>query len=178
MIYITAEVNVTTYGIGIFSRECIVENNTITGCPRRMSALYTTTFDVTNSAAIRIGSDDCRIVNNSIIDNYGYGIWVTGKRNIIYGNTIIGNSLGNSLSDGEDNQWDNGIDTGNYWEDWSGTGVYNIPGEEGCVDRFPMGESNSIAPVITTVLLLIGGASVTIIALATIRKWRVRNQPA
>ena len=82
-------VNINNHGIAILSPGCRVENNTITTCGRQMGACYeTTTIAIVDFAAIRIYSDDCRIVNNFVINNFEYGIWISGKRNTIYRNTI------------------------------------------------------------------------------------------
>ncbi|MHA1927873.1 MAG: NosD domain-containing protein [Candidatus Thorarchaeota archaeon] len=172
---------ITNSANGIFlhySNRSIIANNTIADNVQQMSACYTTVTFVIDAIAIKIKSDDCQILNNTVINNSGYGIWVTGKRNIIYGNTISGNSLGNGYSDGEDNQWDNGIDTGNYWGDWSGAGVYNVPGDEGCVDRFPNGITSSLIPLTAAILMLSAGCSLIIIGLVIVRivKFKVQNK--
>ena len=126
--------------------------------------------------AIEIYSDDCQITNNTVINNVGYGISVTGKRNAIYGNTIAGNSLGNGRSNGEDNQWDNGIDSGNYWGDWTGVGVYNVPGAEGCVDRFPNGTTSSLVSLTPAIIMLSAGFSLIIIGLVIVRIVKFKTQ--
>ena len=79
------------------------------------------------------------IIGNNVTDNFGTGINI-GPRvtNItIHSNVIVSNALGNANDDGMYNQWDNGIDTGNGWSDYSGIGFYEIPGNAGSVDRFP-----------------------------------------
>jgi hypothetical protein len=45
--------------------------------------------------------------------------------------------LGNAIDSGSDNTWDNGIDTGNWWSDYDGTGEYAIGGNAHSVDRYP-----------------------------------------
>lgn len=81
-------------------------------------------------------SDYCTLVNNTVILNNRQGIDLRGNYNLLYGNRIGWNEYGNALDDGYGNQWDNGIDLGNYWSDYYGIGEYEIP--EGSVDRFPM----------------------------------------
>ncbi len=169
--------HVKNYGISILSPDCTVENNVITGGLTPIGACYsTTTITIVDFKGISIYSDDCHIVNNTVINNNGYGIWVTGKGNTIYGNAIAGNSLGNGYSNGEDNQWDDGIDTGNYWGDWSGVGVYNVPGDEGCVDRFPNGTTSSLISLTTAILMLSAGCSLIIIGLVIVRIVKVKTQ--
>ena len=173
--------NINNHGISISSAKCRVENNTISGCGIQMAACYTTTtVSIADLAAIRIYSDDCYVVNNIVINNINFGIRITGKRNIIYGNTIAGNALGNGYSNGEDNQWDNGIDTGNNWGDWNLIGVYFVSGEEGCIDRYPNGYVNNSTVIgisFSTVLILssIVGC-VTIVILVIIKSNRNKIQ--
>lgn len=159
--------NAAGTGIKISASECRIENNTVRFCTGSISACYSSTTPIIRDyGAIEIYSDDCIILNNSIIDNSDYGIWVTGDRNVIYQNTMIRNSLGNGLSSGQDNQWDNGIDTGNFWDDWLGFGVYNVPGTEMAIDRFPSGSLNLTEN--PGLLFLIGGFSGALIVLAII----------
>ncbi len=158
------------------SNRSIITNNMVADSAQQMSACYTTVTIVIDAKAINIISDDCQIVNNTVIDNSGYGIWITGNRNIIYGNTIAGNTLGNGYSDGEYNQWDNGVDTGNYWGDWGGAGVYNVPGNEGCVDRFPNGTTSSLISITAATIMLSAGFSLIIIGLVLVRIVKIKTQ--
>jgi parallel beta-helix repeat protein len=80
---------------------------------------------------------------NSIIGNHLYGIEFDyeyhqnyNHDNLIFGNSLGGNVLGNALDNGEDNRWDDGF-IGNAWQDWTGVGVYNVPGLAGSVDNHP-----------------------------------------
>ena len=99
----------------------------------------------------------------------------------MYLNFLARNEEGNAVSSGNYNQWDNGVDTGNYWDDWNGVGVYNIPGLEGCVDRFPMGQGNSTTGVgldpITILLLTISIGSIVTISLSTIWIIKFKRKP-
>jgi parallel beta-helix repeat protein len=77
------------------------------------------------------------IYNNTIRWNdYGLYITVTDDNQWIYNNTFALNSVYNGYDDGADD-WDDRVDGGNYWDDYGGTGVYNIPGGSS-VDHFPM----------------------------------------
>jgi parallel beta-helix repeat protein len=77
------------------------------------------------------------IYNNSIMWNsYGLYITTTNDDQWIYNNTFALNTLHNGYDDGADD-WDDRVDGGNYWNDYGGTGVYNIPGGSS-VDHFPM----------------------------------------
>jgi hypothetical protein len=45
----------------------------------------------------------------------------------------------NAQDDGMENTWDDGVSIGNFWGDYSGTGLYWIAGQAQSVDRFPNG---------------------------------------
>ncbi len=106
---------------------------------------------------------NCTIVNNAIYNNSGHGISIRGYDNTIYGNAIGWNEEGNAIDSGSDNTWDNGIDTGNWWSDYNGTGEYTIDGNAHSVDRYP-----NVLPNGTPSFPLdpIGGFSVEFLALA------------
>ncbi|MFX1561076.1 MAG: NosD domain-containing protein, partial [Promethearchaeota archaeon] len=82
-------------------------------------------------------SHNSTIFQNSILYN-GYGI----DFSYCFNNTIFGNDIGfsdyyNARDYAGSNTWDNGIDTGNAWSDYSGTGTYLIDGTSNSVDRYP-----------------------------------------
>ncbi len=169
-------IDVSMHGIKIDSPYCNVENNTVSGCatPR-----VDTHWGITSHfAGIIIQSDHCLVKNNNVTNNYGYGIWINsyGSNNILYLNRLSENTEGNGRSDGEGNQWDNGIDTGNYWGDWTSVGVYSIPGSEECVDRFPNGTIPSLISLTTGIIMLSVGASLIIIGLAIVRIVKCKTQ--
>lgn len=177
--------NVGDHGIQITSSECQIINNTITGSATPdFNAHWGIT---TNYAGIRISGNECLVVNNSVINNHGYGIWITGARNTIYQNMLVANALGNGLSSGSDNQWDNGIDTGNYWDDWTGIGSYNVSGNEGCIDRYPIGgqanetttttnRTSWFSSPVTLILISISAVSIIVIIAMVIKigKFKVK----
>ncbi|MFW9944446.1 MAG: NosD domain-containing protein [Candidatus Sifarchaeia archaeon] len=93
------------------------------------------------------------ITCNEIVYNQGIGIdllrtfWCS-----IHRNTIADNVEGNArdrvgwCDEVLENLWDDGVDTGNSWGDYSGSGAYVIPGDRGSVDRYP----NGLVPQDTT----------------------------
>jgi parallel beta-helix repeat protein len=82
------------------------------------------------------------IRNNRIFSNY-FGIYILrGQNNILYGNGIGEHDATLGQDNGENNVWDNSISEGNYWFDYSGDGVYNLPG---AIDRYP-GQLMSFEP--------------------------------
>lgn len=164
-----------------FNSHCIIANNTITNCAFSEYSLHWEVTIVRMSfAGIMVSGNDSFVVNNTVSNCGGYGIWVNGYRNTIYRNVLSANILGNGRSDGHENQWDDGIDSGNWWDDWTGVGVYNVPGSERCVDRYPMGrignETNTntngtlwyYSPY-TLFLLSVGAGSIVIIIIALIK---------
>ncbi|MHA1906351.1 MAG: NosD domain-containing protein [Candidatus Thorarchaeota archaeon] len=112
---------ITAYG----SYYCTVNANNITEC----------------SIGIEIGYDggNCTITDNWIVHNTEYGIKL-GEFTLgilIYGNSLGWNGISNALDDGIINAWDVEDETGNFWHDYSGEGVYTIPGSAESVDHYP-----------------------------------------
>lgn len=92
---------------------------------------------IDNNNGVTLASlDDSTITNNTIIENVlGIELITTSDNNTIYRNIIAYND--NSASDNSrDNMW-NLTNCGNYWSDYTGTGVYNISGEAGSIDYHP-----------------------------------------
>ncbi|EKQ54021.1 MAG: hypothetical protein B655_1050, partial [Methanobacterium sp. Maddingley MBC34] len=56
------------------------------------------------------------------------------KTNEIYTNNFSNNNT--QAYDTGTNNWDNGVNTGNYWSDYSGSGVYPIQGGSN-IDHYP-----------------------------------------
>ncbi len=82
-------------------------------------------------------SDYNTVANNTISDNSNYGALLDSftSNNQFYLNIFVGND--NNAGDyGSDNHW-NTTGIGNYWSDYSGTGVYSIPGSAGSIDYHP-----------------------------------------
>ena len=85
--------------------------------------------------------NDCRngkIITNRIYNNR-YGIYVAWQSfdNSIWNNAIGWNEYCNAIDCVGGNSWDNGVNLGNYWSDYSGIGEYEIEGGCGSVDRYP-----------------------------------------
>jgi len=89
------------------------------------------------------------VTGNNVWQNSGYGIalgyGVSGCR--LFSNVIHYNGV-NARDDGSGNSWDNGVDTGNQWSDYSLFGVYQIPGDAGSVDHYPRAYSNTTNGII------------------------------
>jgi parallel beta-helix repeat protein len=133
---------------------------------------------------VMMDCSECTITENVVIDNKGYGVVVVSYpelegRNHIYGNSIGWNVEGNAIDYGLFNTWDNGVDAGNAWSDYNGTGYYYIEGEGGSVDRFPtiLNRSHIDGPTepqggIDIVLVGVVGVSTSIVVGSLIVYWR------
>lgn len=84
-------------------------------------------------------TSDSWITHNNIHNNTGVGISLdsTSNHNDIFYNTFAYN-MPNALCEGSLNHWDNQVDIGNWWSDYSGEGPYII--DENDQDNFPMNE--------------------------------------
>ncbi len=85
------------------------------------------------------GVTNSSILNNTIQLTEGIGIYSAGSsgNNSIWGNAILSNVI-NAVDNSSDNMWDNAIDTGNEWDDYNGTGYYQISGTARAVDHYPI----------------------------------------
>ncbi len=113
------------------------------------------------------GSTNGTFINNSIHDNRRYGIELgeTCEGFRIYDNSFWYNDLGNAIDDGNSNYWDDGINIGNQWDDYNGTGVYNISGLAGSVDHFPKADpyhTRTISTTTTTNQTTVGTGDVSV----------------
>jgi len=68
------------------------------------------------------GSEENRVIGNTIASNWELGIYQSGSRNnIIHHNNVINNTIQvYSVFGPNTNTWDNGAE-GNYWSDYNGT---------------------------------------------------------
>ena len=117
----------STNDVGVnsqFSGRTILENNTIVN---NLTGLNT--------------ENNCRdwnITYCNILNNTDIGIQLTASTaNFILFNNQIGWNGINAQDDGSFNRWDDGVTEGNSWSDYSGIGVYTIPGSSGSVGHFP-----------------------------------------
>ncbi|MFW9847922.1 MAG: DUF2341 domain-containing protein [Candidatus Thorarchaeota archaeon] len=102
-----------------------------------------------------LGVTGVELVNNTVYGQDVYGIQVENSTTIdatgisVWQNRIGYNTLSNALDNGSINLWDDDISIGNKWADYPGSGVYNIPGTAGSVDRYP-GQLTNILPSINS----------------------------
>jgi len=90
-------------------------------------------------------TSECNFTSNLIAYNTVIGVSLSFgcSENHIFNNRIAFNQKEsihedvNAQDDGHNNLWDDNVSIGNEWGDYSGTGVYTIPGSAGSVDRYP-----------------------------------------
>lgn len=139
-------------GIVQESSEFDIVNNTILHCRTGLILDSANRTSVHGSIFLfnRVGADlfstfRCNLTYNLFAYNTEIGVRVgyqsTGTR--LFGNRIAFNQEAwvhedkNAQDDGYDNLWDDNVSIGNEWGDYSGSGVYDISGTAGSIDRFP-----------------------------------------
>lgn len=106
-------------------------------------------------------SGDVHFEANTFSHNSEYGLdFYDAPYNCrVYYNRFFDNGIGNARDNGESNTWDDGYDRGNYWNDYIGSGVYDIPGTAKSVDRYPMQQPYVTSSTTTTTALNTGSSS-------------------
>lgn len=84
-------------------------------------------------------ADNWIITNNTILWSSNMGIHISNLANVaqISYNTIALSGVNNGY-DSVGQYWDDNVDTGNIWGDFTGTAPYIIPGGAGSQDRYPI----------------------------------------
>ena len=129
----------TSYGV--------VRNNMIYDNTDPLELYVVNYLEIVNNTILGSSSDGLhldftsgvRILDNRIYGNADYGMNL-GSYTLfseIYNNMIGFNEAGNAVDSGIWNEWDDGVDTGNIWSDYSGEGVYSVGGMG--VDNYPLG---------------------------------------
>ncbi|TFG27371.1 hypothetical protein EU528_13010, partial [Candidatus Thorarchaeota archaeon] len=78
------------------------------------------------------------IFNNTIYSNRYTGVALWNVVNsTVFSNRIGGNSPNAFEYGGENSHWDDNVSIGNFWDDYDGTGVYEITGDAGAIDNYP-----------------------------------------
>jgi hypothetical protein len=92
------------------------------------------------SGIVLLATNNCVISTSCSYSNSAHGIEiVSGSSNSLYGNYLGFNTLSAALDNGIANEWNDGgtLGQGNYWDTYSGSGVYMIPGSGGGIDLYP-----------------------------------------
>ena len=125
------------FGLSTFSSDLTIRNNII----------QENVEGITIYASSSLPASNILIKYNTIQENEYYGLTLMpySEYNIIHHNYFTGNNHGGTsqASDsGVNNIWyDDTVDEGNWWSDWSGTGAYSIDGTASAVDPYPLGSS-------------------------------------
>ena len=138
-----------------------------------------------NSRGIQLNSSsDCLITGNNIYNNTRAGISLdfSSNRNDIYENAFAYNAP-NAICEGSSNHWDNQVDTGNWWSDYTGTGPYIINVND--QDNYPnWNETTSTSltidhsmPTFPAGLVIAAGVVIGIIALILVRSEKTPGIP-
>ena len=132
--------------VGIFVEDCsdiIIESTSINHCGSGIEISESRNCIISNCSVYEnyrgirlVQVSNTHVLYNTIVFNEGEGIIASGVNNSIYGNKI-GWNLQSAEDYGSDNFWDNGVDTGNFWDDYDGLSDYEIPGQEDSVDHYP-----------------------------------------
>ena len=125
----------------INTRDVLIENNTI-----RNNDLGI----ILKTMNANIPTVNCSVVFNLLENNSGYGVTIPAfyehrwtQENSLHHNTFANNNPDGkkqALDDGVNNEWDDEINTGNYWSDWWGLGSYNIRGLAKSKDSYPLND--------------------------------------
>jgi parallel beta-helix repeat protein len=124
------------------------------------------------------GSIRCSISGNSVYNcsSNGIALGFDSSMNQVYDNLVGWNGF-NALDEGSSNLWDNGVNRGNNWSDYSGVGWYSIPGQAGSFDRYPssLADVPSLSWVLPTIVVAV--ISTTVVAIVAVRIVRRENIP-
>ena len=117
--------NCSLYGIGVKNTpSSLITNNTVNYC--HYDGIYLDASFHTN------------VTSNIVTDNEACGIRLQSCQNVkVFGNSIGWNKWVNGYDSSDHNMWDDGIDIGNAWSDYNGTGYYSIEGFGEVFDHFP-----------------------------------------
>ncbi len=137
--------------------DCTIENNHIFSSGENGISLYycdslvirdNEIYDSEINGLYMRETDNCQIYHNIIARNKEYGISVqeNSANNVFYSNILSVNRIsGTSQANdgGANNYWYNtSSNTGNYWDDWSGSGAYSIDGTAGSSDSYPLSDTD------------------------------------
>lgn len=132
--------------------DCTVVNNTFADNKIGINLGTASDFTVANNTCINndeygiklFDAQNNNLMYNTLVNNTEYGIYLrnVASKNKIHHNVFIDNNLlGTSQAEdeGSSNTWyDSDSNEGNYWDDWSGIGSYQIGGPATSEDLYPL----------------------------------------
>ncbi|MCG3219849.1 MAG: right-handed parallel beta-helix repeat-containing protein, partial [Candidatus Heimdallarchaeota archaeon] len=126
------------YGIATWTNDLTIKENTIQENFEGITIFAGAGLPATNI-----------IIKNNIIKQsvyYGVSLYSYSHDNIVHHNNFEDNyptGTSQAKDDGTNNVWyDDSVDEGNFWSDWSGSGSYAIDGTAGSVDLYPFSSSS------------------------------------
>jgi parallel beta-helix repeat protein len=123
---------------------CLLTSNTADDTGTGFYVVLSTSCVLINNTASENGmgfsllvSTSCNLSENTAKNNIrGIRLVFDSTGNLIFLNWFFLNSEYNAVDDGFSNHWDNGTH-GNFWDDYDGSGFYNISGSAESVDNHP-----------------------------------------
>lgn len=143
----------TIKGISLYqTNDCTIVNNTLAESTEGISLGTASDCTVANNTCANnleygiklFDAQNNNLMYNTLVNNTEYGIYLRNiaSKNKIHHNAFIDNNLlGTSQAEdeGSSNTWyDNESNEGNYWDDWSGIGSYQIGGPATSEDLYPL----------------------------------------
>jgi len=143
---------------------CTMADNAVSSCNGHgmflnkilYSSVFGNSITLNGAYGLYANAINSSFVNNTVTENHGYGIDLTGSGNTLYGNIIGGNGVSNARDRGSNNTWDDSVSLGNAWDDYTGFGSYAIEGEAGSIDRYPSTVPGVIGPALILMVLAAG----------------------
>jgi len=108
-----------------FSHGCHLDNNSVT--------------ESTSGIELQVGCVNWTVTRNEVLYNSGIGlkVYADASWTIVFDNNLGWNNVSNAWDDGANDSWDDGVSRGNSWSDYSGSGLYMIPGSANSADHHP-----------------------------------------
>ncbi|MBE0527087.1 MAG: right-handed parallel beta-helix repeat-containing protein, partial [Candidatus Thorarchaeota archaeon] len=129
-----------------YSTECVVQDMMITACQAGVTLGHSRYITIRNctirscSTGVLFwgNSENNSLTYNQISYSFNQGILINpdSRWNFFVNNSFHHNDDG-LLDNGSENDWDDGEQFGNFYDDYSGYGNYTIPGTANSVDNYP-----------------------------------------
>ncbi len=134
-----------TYGVlGYMIDNLNITDNEFKWCDTAIYLTNCVTLEITwnnihdNTEGIYSGGcGDSVIANNTIRWNQIGVDLIEQNSPLVVADNIIALNLIENGADNTFEYWDNGVDSGNWWNDYSGMGAYTVSGVGGAQDRYP-----------------------------------------
>ena len=92
-----------------------------------------------NTCGIMISNSSSSLITHNVVyhNEIGIGLDETASLNRLYSNILTFNSEADAIDDGYNNYCDDGVGTGNFWGNYTGSGIYLISGSAWSIDHYP-----------------------------------------